>query len=160
MKTDEIDSKILIGWYDPGDRRFCYDDVKQHLADSHKGYIVPVYAHVDDTVAKLKRQISELQSELEGKTDEASEAIYQLQKQVEELKQQLPPDPSAFIANPIEDLHLEVVQLQGETYFWALVDATGPLAFARGHGTKDSVEKETILLSARLKLPLRINERS
>lgn len=78
LRAADVDTKIHIGWYNPGEQRFCYDDVKETSPKHHASYTVPVFAHLDSTVDKLKRQIRELRSELEGKTDAFNEALFQL----------------------------------------------------------------------------------
>ncbi len=35
---------ILIGWYNPASKRFCYKDEKETRPDNYKSYTLPVYA--------------------------------------------------------------------------------------------------------------------
>lgn len=53
------DTKLLIGWYDTGSKRFCYTDVKDTFRK--ESYTVPVYAHLSDDVKQLKERIKELE---------------------------------------------------------------------------------------------------
>ena len=39
---------ILIGWYNSGDKRFCYKDEKETQPDFFKGYTLPVYAVLEE----------------------------------------------------------------------------------------------------------------
>ena len=55
-----MSNELQIGWYDPGSHRFCYTDVKKNMS-GHEAYTVPVYAHMDDDVSKLKERIKELE---------------------------------------------------------------------------------------------------
>lgn len=56
-----LGSRLQVGWYSPADQRFCYSDVKESIPERHKGYTVPVYAHLDDAIDKLKQKIMKLE---------------------------------------------------------------------------------------------------
>ena len=43
---------ILIGWYNPNSKRFCYKDEKETRPDFHKGYKLPVYAVLEEGMRK------------------------------------------------------------------------------------------------------------
>ena len=43
---------ILIGWYHPGSKRFCYKDVKKYQPETRKGYTMPVYAVLERGMRK------------------------------------------------------------------------------------------------------------
>lgn len=99
---------------------------------------------LNDTKNEL---VKELKSELEGKVDAANEAIYQL-----ELKIRL--DKEAR-----KDLRIEIVQMSGRAYFWALMRKDVHLAHSRVINVKAIVEPEAYAVAAQLGLPVVVNER-
>ena len=40
---------LQIGWFDPGSKRFCYTDVKEHSPNHHASYTEPVLVAIDVT---------------------------------------------------------------------------------------------------------------
>ena len=56
----------LIGWFDPGSKRFCYTDEKETWPDRRRGYTWPVYA----SPKELQRMADQpAEAEQEGKGD-------------------------------------------------------------------------------------------
>ena len=43
---------ILIGWYNPISKRFCYKNEKKTRPDFHKGKTLPVYAVLEEGMRK------------------------------------------------------------------------------------------------------------
>jgi len=46
-----------IGWFDPGSRRFCYTDEKEHRPDLKTGYTHPVFSIDSVTASRLSVQL-------------------------------------------------------------------------------------------------------
>ena len=46
---DLIESREQIGWFDPGSKRFCYTDEKQHHHAGMAAYTTPVYITTSTT---------------------------------------------------------------------------------------------------------------
>jgi hypothetical protein len=44
LNQAEPSSKKQIGWFDPGSKRFCYTDEKEHRQSGMPAYTIPVYA--------------------------------------------------------------------------------------------------------------------
>lgn len=99
-------------------------------------------------LAAKDKQIKELKSELEGRMDDASEAIYQLQQKIQLAKEAR------------KDLRIEIVQLAGKTYYWALMCKDVQLAHSREVDVRDMIEPEADAVAAQLGLPVIVNERS
>lgn len=58
---------ILIGWYSPTSKRFCYKDEKETWPDSHKGKTLPVYAVLEEGMRKdLEAENKKLREAIEG----------------------------------------------------------------------------------------------
>ena len=108
----------------------------------------------NDKIIELERIIVEakacvkgLQSELEGRMDDANEAIYQL-----ELKIQLAKEVR-------KDLRIEIVQMSGKIYYWALLCKDVQLAHSREIDAKDIIEPEADVVAVKPGLPVVMNER-
>ena len=46
-----------IGWFDPGSKRFCYTDEKDHFAPRNDDYTHPVFAVDPETASRLTVQL-------------------------------------------------------------------------------------------------------
>lgn len=59
----------------------------------------------------------------------------------------------------IKDLHIQIIQMSGKIYFWALVGNGKQLAHSREVAVKDIIEPEADEVAAQLNLSVIVNER-
>jgi len=98
-------------------------------------------------IVEAKACVKELQSELEGRMDGANEVIYQL-----ELQKRLAKEAR-------KDLRIEIIQMSGNIYYWALMCKDVQLAHSREIDAKDIIEPEADAVAVQLNLPVVMNER-
>ena len=57
-----------IGWFDPGSKRFCYTDEKDHFAPRNDDYTHPVFAVDPETASRLTVQLESEKKEIKTPT--------------------------------------------------------------------------------------------
>ena len=98
-------------------------------------------------ILQLEVENKELRNELEGRMDDASEAIYQLQLKIDTAKEAR------------KGLRIDLIQMGGSHYFWFLMRDKEILARSDKIEEKSVIEKEADEVATQLQLPVIVNER-
>jgi len=98
------------------------------------------------TCARVLKELKEFKSIHEGKMDAAHEVITQLKAKIE-------------LQTAAKDFRIEIIQMSGDIYYWALMCKDVQLAHSREIDAKDIIEPEADAVAAQLNLPVVVNER-